>query len=65
MALLDAPVPGEGELSVELMRGAGLSVHPGWFYDLDSRGVLVLSLLGEPDSFAEHLRRFRSWFDSR
>jgi hypothetical protein len=63
MALLDTPASGNTELSIALMREAGLYVHPGWFYDLDSPDVLVLSLLPKPEQFAGYTRRLRQWFD--
>lgn len=48
-----------GDLAVHLLRRAHLAVHPGWFYDLASDGALALSLLPEPDRFAEGVRRLR------
>jgi aspartate/methionine/tyrosine aminotransferase len=63
MALLDTPASENIELSVALMREAGLYVHPGWFYDLDSPDVLVLSLLPKPEQFAGYARGLRQWFD--
>jgi aspartate/methionine/tyrosine aminotransferase len=55
MLLVDAPpdaaVTGD-DLALWLLRQAHISVHPGWFYDLDSYRTLALSLLNEPDQFS-------------
>ena len=58
--LVDVPrlLP-DDDLVVALM-GQGLSVHPGWFYDLDSSGTLALSLLPRPDAFAAACGRLRT-----
>ena len=60
-ALVDVPLllP-DDDLVVALMGRAGLAVHPGWFYDLDSSGTLALSLLPRPDAFADGCRRLRA-----
>jgi alanine-synthesizing transaminase len=34
-----------------------VAVYPGYFFDFPSDGTLVLSLLPEPDTFAEGVRR--------
>lgn len=38
----------------------GVAVHPGYFYDFPSGAHLVLSLLPQPDVFAEGVRRLLS-----
>ena len=60
MMLLDVPpVLGPDELCLALMDRAGLSVHPGYFYDLPDT-TLALSLLPEPAAFAEACTRLRA-----
>lgn len=64
--LIDVPrflLP-SGDLAVHLLRECHLAVHPGWLYDLPSDGALALSLLPEPDRFAEGLRRLRAAVDA-
>ena len=39
-------------------------MHPGWFYDLPTPGALALSLLPEPEAFAEGCRRLRAAVDA-
>lgn len=51
--------PGSDGLAVRLLRHAHLAVHPGWFYDLARDGALVVSLLPEPEDFADRLARLR------
>jgi len=40
-----------------LLREEGIIVHPGYFFDFDRDGFLVLSLLPPPDVFAEAVPR--------
>ena len=57
-AVLRVPVLGsDEELAIRLLREAGVSVHPGHFYDFAGEGHLVLSLIAEPDPFREGIRR--------
>ncbi len=63
--LVDVPRwRGDDELALALLREAHLAVHPGWFYDLPAPGALALSLLPEPDAFAEGCRRLRAAVDA-
>jgi len=50
------PVSDE-ELVLGLLERADVLVHPGYFFDFASENYLVLSLLPEPDRFAEGIRR--------
>lgn len=50
------PRPDE-ELALELLERAGVLVHPGYFFDFATDDFLVLSLLPEPERFAEGVRR--------
>ena len=45
------------EWAVELVRGEGVLVHPGHFYDFAMDGFLVLSLLPRPEVFEEGITR--------
>jgi aspartate/methionine/tyrosine aminotransferase len=35
-----------------LVREEGILVHPGYFFDMDREGFVVVSLLPEPKAFA-------------
>jgi len=48
---------GEEELVLELLREDGVAVQPGYFFDFPTDGVLVVSLLPEPRTFAEGVER--------
>jgi hypothetical protein len=41
--------------AAELLTQAGVSLHPGHFYDFPSKGFLVLSLLPAPEVFSDAL----------
>jgi alanine-synthesizing transaminase len=57
-AVLRVPVHGTDEdLAIRLLREAGVSVHPGHFYDFSNEGHLVLSLITEPKEFREGIAR--------
>jgi aspartate/methionine/tyrosine aminotransferase len=43
-----------------LLSDDGVLVHPGYFFDLDREGYVVVSLLPEPDTFAEAIGRLVS-----
>jgi alanine-synthesizing transaminase len=44
-------------LALRLIEEHGVVVHPGYFFDFDADGYIVLSLLTEPDIFAEGVAR--------
>jgi alanine-synthesizing transaminase len=46
-----------------LLRDHNLLVQPGYFYDFEGSGYLVLSLLTKPEVFREGVTRLRSEFD--
>lgn len=50
------PQPDE-EVALEILERTGVLVHPGYFFDFETDDFLVLSLLPEPASFAEGVRR--------
>jgi aspartate/methionine/tyrosine aminotransferase len=45
------------ELALELLERQGVLVHPGYFFDFATDDFLVLSLLSEPELFAEGIGR--------
>jgi aspartate/methionine/tyrosine aminotransferase len=60
-AVLQVPrTQSEEEWALALLREKDVLVQPGFFFDFDSEAFLVVSLLCEPDQFAEGIRRFRS-----
>jgi alanine-synthesizing transaminase len=48
---------GEEDLVLELLERDDVLVHPGFFFDFAHEAFLVVSLLPEPDAFAEGARR--------
>lgn len=57
-AVLRVPaVVGEEEFVLELLRDESVGVHPGYFFDFPEEVTLVLSLLPDPGTFAEGVRR--------
>ena len=48
------------ELTLRLLREKHVLVQPGFFFDFEEDGWVVISLLQEPSVFAEGLRRIRS-----
>ena len=56
--VLRVPVLGTDEdLAIRLLREAGVSVHPGHFYDFPREGYLVVSLITSPAVFREGVAR--------
>jgi hypothetical protein len=47
----------EEELVLELLREDRVAVQPGYFFDFPTDGILVVSLLPEPQTFAEGVER--------
>jgi alanine-synthesizing transaminase len=45
------------ELVLDLLAQTGVLVHPGYFFDFATEDFLILSLLPEPERFAEGVRR--------
>ena len=52
------------ELVLALLEKAGVLVHPGYFFDFATEDFLVLSLLPDPDRFAEGVRRLAGFLAS-
>ena len=44
---------------MRLLREHDVLVQPGYFYDFESSGYIVLSLLTAPEVFREGMRRLR------
>ncbi len=57
-AVLRVCLPASDEdLVLGLLAGTGVLVHPGYFFDFATEDFLVLSLVPEPELFAEGVRR--------
>lgn len=57
-AILRVPVTQSDEdLAIDLLRKMAVVVHPGHFYDFPGEGHLVLSLITEPEVYAEGVSR--------
>jgi len=44
-------------LALRLLEEHGVVIHPGYFFDFDADGYIVMSLLTEPDIFSEGIAR--------
>jgi aspartate/methionine/tyrosine aminotransferase len=53
----------EDEWALELLREHHVSVHPGFFFDFDEEGYIVVSLLTPEDTFREGLARVLSFIE--
>jgi len=58
--LVDVPRTCDDDTLTTRLLDAGLCAHPGWLYDLADPGTLSLSLLPDPDSFADGCRRLHA-----
>jgi aspartate/methionine/tyrosine aminotransferase len=57
-AVLRVPVTrSDEELAIELVRDKSVLVHPGHFYDFETDGYLILSLIAAEQEFEEGVRR--------
>jgi hypothetical protein len=54
----------EEELVLALLHDDGVIVHPGFFFDFAHEAFLVVSLLPEPERFAEGVRRILERVDA-
>ena len=62
-AVVRVPVTrSDEELAIELVQQKGVLVHPGHFYDFETDGYLVLSLIGDEREFAEGVQRIFGHF---
>ena len=52
-------------LAVRLIEEYGVAVHPGYFFDFETEGHLVVSLLTEPHTFSEGIARLISSLPQR
>ncbi len=55
-----AIVPQEEDSEIQLLRDHNVLVQPGYFYDFESSGYIVISLLTPTDVFKEGIGRLRS-----
>jgi alanine-synthesizing transaminase len=57
-AVLQLPrIESDEEFALRLLKQHGVVVHPGYFFDFDGDGCVVISLLTRPDVFAEGVER--------
>ena len=64
-AVLRVPVTRTDEdLAIELVREKSVLAHPGHFYDFETDGYLVLSLISPAEEFAEGCRRMLQYVNS-
>lgn len=54
----------EEDLALALLHDEGIIVHPGFFFDFAHEAFLVVSLLAEPEPFAEGVRRILERVDA-
>lgn len=65
-AIVRVPVTRSDEdLAIELVRAKSVLVHPGHFYDFDSDGYLVVSLITIEEDFREGVHRLLEWIASQ
>jgi alanine-synthesizing transaminase len=50
-------VESDEALALRLIQEHGVVVHPGYFFDFDADGYIVVSLLTEPEIFNEGIVR--------
>jgi aspartate/methionine/tyrosine aminotransferase len=55
----------EEDLVLGLLEDADVLVHPGYFFDFEREGWLVVSLLPPDDAFAEGMARVLAYVDAR
>jgi len=56
-ALVDVPRVMDDDALARRLLADGMTAHPGWFYDIADAGCIAISLLPEPDAFADSLKR--------
>jgi alanine-synthesizing transaminase len=59
-AILRLAQGGSGDVAGELLREAGVVVHPGSFYGIAEAGRVVVSLIGAADEFARGMQKIFS-----
>jgi aspartate/methionine/tyrosine aminotransferase len=50
-------IESDEELALRLVEQHGVAIHPGYFFDFETEGFLVVSLLTRPDAFTEGVTR--------
>jgi aspartate/methionine/tyrosine aminotransferase len=62
-AVIRVPAMGSDEdLAINLVENQEVYVHPGHFYDFESDGYVIVSLITPPADFAEGIKRLLSMF---
>ena len=62
-AVLEIPrTETEEEIILKLLQAHNLLVHPGYFFDFESEGYLVVSLIVKPEAFREGVIILREYF---
>jgi hypothetical protein len=62
-AILRVPVTAtDDDLTVALLEGSSVLVHPGHFFNFSRDGFLVLSLISPEDEFRRGVRRLLDFF---
>jgi len=65
-ALLEAPrIDPEEDIALALLSECGISVQPGYYFDMPHEAYFSMSLIVEPSVFDEGLARYRAYFDKR
>ena len=63
-ALIESPrLQGEEEMAVAMLEEEGLSLHPGYYFDMEREAYFASSLILEPGAFGACASAYRSWFD--
>jgi alanine-synthesizing transaminase len=57
-------VLGEEELTIDLLERFGLVVHPGYFFDFESEGWIVVSLITRPEVFERGVAALVDYLDT-
>ena len=63
-ALIEAPrLLGEEEMAIAMLEEEGLSLHPGYYFDMEREACFAASLILEPGIFGACSEAFRAWFE--
>ena len=63
-ALIESPrLQGEEEMAISMLEEEGLSLHPGYYFDMEREAYFASSLILEPAAFGACAAAYRSWFD--
>lgn len=63
-ALIESPrLQGEEEMAIAMLEEEGLSLHPGYYFDMEREAYFAASLILDPPVFNECAAAYRAWFD--